>query len=68
MNDAAEVLLSVYEKVVEVAATLGRPAGIDATFGLEASGWGSPREAQGALGGHRAASACTAKLRRLVMQ
>ena len=38
MNDAAEVLLCVYEKVMEVAGALGRPAGIDATFGLQARG------------------------------
>lgn len=34
MNDAAEVLLSVYDKVMEVAAGLDRLAGVDATFGL----------------------------------
>ena len=34
MSDAAEVLLCVYERVMEVAGGLGRPSGIDATFGL----------------------------------
>ncbi|KAL4450742.1 hypothetical protein ABPG77_001098 [Micractinium sp. CCAP 211/92] len=34
MNDAAEVLLAIYERVMEVAAGRGRPAGIEPTFGL----------------------------------
>lgn len=34
MSDAAEVLLCVYERAMEVAARQGRPACVDATFGL----------------------------------
>ncbi|KAL4433799.1 hypothetical protein ABPG75_000240 [Micractinium tetrahymenae] len=34
MNDAAEVLLSIYERVMEAASQMGLPAGIKPTFGL----------------------------------
>ncbi|KAL4433796.1 hypothetical protein ABPG75_000237 [Micractinium tetrahymenae] len=34
MNDAAEVLLSIYERVIEAASQMGLPAGIEPTFGL----------------------------------
>ena len=36
MNDAAEVLLCIYEKAMDVAKALGRRSGIDETFGLQA--------------------------------
>jgi hypothetical protein len=35
MNDAAEVLLCIYEKAIEAAKSLGRTSGIEQTFGLE---------------------------------
>lgn len=55
MNDAAEVLLVVYEKAMDVAKAQGCTSGIDQTFGLQASfvflvgGWGGGARLGGGL-------------------